>query len=62
MHREHRQEGDVSWGVYWAYVHRLGLGYSAGVTALLFGGQACSVASDWWLANWSRAGNQADLT
>ena len=56
-----RQEGDVSWTVYWMYIKQLGLLSSLGVTVLLFGGQAVSVASDWWLALWSRAGNQADL-
>lgn len=25
------------------------------------GGQACSVAGDWWLAEWARASNQGDL-
>ncbi len=57
----HRQEGNVSWRVYWSYVNQLGLLSSLGVTVLLFGGQAVSVASDWWLALWSRAGDQADL-
>lgn len=61
VQREYRQEGDVSWSVYWSYVKQLGLVWSFGITLMLVGGQACSVASDWWLAMWSRAGDQADL-
>lgn len=58
---EHRQDGDVAWSVYFEYVKKLGLPTSAVVLALLFGGQALSLASDWWLAKWSRSGDQADL-
>ncbi|GAX82138.1 hypothetical protein CEUSTIGMA_g9566.t1 [Chlamydomonas eustigma] len=58
---EHRQEGDVSWAVYWLYIRKLGMPSTIAVTILLIGGQAVSVASDWWLSLWSRASNQADL-
>lgn len=61
MHQEHRHAGDVPWSVYWSYVKQLGLTSTGGILLMLLGGQACSVASDWWLALWSRAGNQADL-
>jgi hypothetical protein len=47
--------------VYWSYVEKLGLPFSGGILLMLLGGQACSVASDWWLAMWSRADNQGDL-
>jgi hypothetical protein len=29
---------------------------------MLLMGQACSVASDWWLAMWARSDTQADWT
>lgn len=58
---EKRQEGVVPWAVYGRYLHSLGWVSSLAVLFMLLGGQACSVASDWWLANWARASNQGDL-
>ena len=60
---EHRTEGDVSWGVYQGYCQRFGLMSMVFVCIFLFLGQAAYVASDWWLALWSRGSGmpQSDL-
>ena len=51
---EHRTEGDVAFSVYKAYCIRFGLLSMKIVLTLLICGQAAYVASDWWLALWSR--------
>jgi ATP-binding cassette subfamily C (CFTR/MRP) protein 1 len=60
---EHRTEGDVAWEVYKGYGLRFGVLTMSIVFVLLVCGQAAYVASDWWLALWSRGQRwpQADL-
>ncbi|GIM00727.1 hypothetical protein Vretimale_5639, partial [Volvox reticuliferus] len=52
---EDRVTGSVSWRVYASYCRHLGLLATALIWVALFAGQAVFLASEWWLALWSRA-------
>ncbi|EFJ47496.1 hypothetical protein VOLCADRAFT_30254, partial [Volvox carteri f. nagariensis] len=52
---EDRVTGTVSWRVYGSYCRHLGLMATGFICAAMFAGQAVFLASEWWLALWSRA-------
>ncbi|GLC33196.1 hypothetical protein PLESTB_000360400 [Pleodorina starrii] len=52
---EDRVTGTVSWRVYASYCRHLGLLATALIWAAMFAGQAVFLASEWWLALWSRS-------
>ncbi|KAG2425890.1 hypothetical protein HYH02_014893 [Chlamydomonas schloesseri] len=52
---EDKATGTVSWAVYGRYCRHMGLGATAFIVAGMLAGQGVFLASEWWLALWSRA-------
>jgi ATP-binding cassette, subfamily C (CFTR/MRP), member 1 len=50
---EDRATGSVPWSIYGKYCSKVGLGRVAAIAALLLGGQAVFLFSEYWLAMWA---------
>ena len=55
MAAEGRETGTVKWSVYLSYGSSIGTILSFLLLIAMVAGQGAYVATDWWLASWSRA-------
>ncbi|GCB62275.1 hypothetical protein scyTo_0014473, partial [Scyliorhinus torazame] len=59
---EEREEGSVSLKIYWLYACGIGLAFSFFLILAVITKQSFLVAVDFWLAEWSSAGNHSETT
>ena len=57
MEKEERMTGSVKIGVYWYYIKSVGVLLFAFVIFLFLGQNGISVATNFYLSDWSEAGN-----
>lgn len=51
---ETKEEGEVSWGLYWGFVKSVGVLRSSIALLLCIGMTTSLVLSDWWLSEWAK--------
>ena len=57
MEKEERMTGSVKMDVYWYYIKAIGVLLFAFVILLFVGQNGLSIATNFWLSDWSEAGN-----
>ena len=57
IQKEERNTGSVKMEVYWYYIKAIGVGLFALVMLLFVGQNGLSIATNFWLSEWSEAGN-----
>ncbi|XP_072027512.1 ATP-binding cassette sub-family C member 9-like [Amphiura filiformis] len=57
MEKEERMTGSVKIGVYWYYIKAIGVLLFALVMVMFVGMNGISIATNFWLSDWSEAGN-----
>ncbi|XP_067836532.1 ATP-binding cassette sub-family C member 9-like isoform X2 [Heptranchias perlo] len=62
MQEEEKEEGSISLKIYWLYVRSIGLFFSFFLILAVATKQSFLVAVDFWLAEWSSAGNRSEMT